>query len=180
VIHTDSVFDATRALYENRKVELNQPREVSTLITHLGQVTKHMIAMGEKAPTFNLCNVSVLGTNLFCADSAGIPRAKMPQLDKEQTKAFVKYLEKTGYKIEKGKEKASHLRATQNELNGAKVASNAERIRANPDQKPPRLIVSRDNYILDGHHRWAALIGIDAENNKLGDRDMRIARGIPD
>src|SRR5215831_20558684 len=38
VIHTSNVYDATRALSENRKVELNQPKQVSTLLHHLGQV----------------------------------------------------------------------------------------------------------------------------------------------
>ena len=42
--------------------------------------------------------------------------------------------------------------------------------------KPVRLVVSKDNYILDGHHRWAAQIGIDAANNRLGDLHMRVSR----
>jgi hypothetical protein len=39
-----------------------------------------------------------------------------------------------------------------------------------------RLIVSRDNYILDGHHHWAAQIGVDAKDNKLGDIKTKIIR----
>jgi hypothetical protein len=164
-----------RALYENRKVELKQPRQVATLIDHLGQVAKHMIALGGQAPVFNLCNVTVAHSNLFCADTIGIPRVKMPQLDAKQTKEFRQYLKDKGYKIEKTEDLASHLRATQSELNGAKVAHNAEKILNNPG-KPVRLIVSKDNYILDGHHRWAAQIGIDAANNRLGDLRMRVSR----
>ena len=45
-----------------------------------------MIAKGGKAPNFNLCNVSVTGSNLFCAESKGIPRIQMPQLDDKQTR----------------------------------------------------------------------------------------------
>lgn len=175
-IYTSDIHDATRALYEGRKVVLDQPREAATLIDHLGQVTKHMIGMGEKAPVFNLCNVSVANTNLFCADTKGVPRIKMPQLDREQTKAFVKSLEHQGYTVTKSHEKASFLRATQNELNGAKVADIAAKLHADPDKKLRRLVVSRDNYILDGHHHWAALIGVDAANNRLGDKDMRVSR----
>jgi hypothetical protein len=175
VIHTNNVYDAARALYENRKVELKQPRQVATLIDHLGQVAKHMIALGGQAPVFNLCNVTVAHSNLFCADTIGIPRVKMPQLDAKQTKEFRQYLKDKGYKIEKTEDLASHLRATQSELNGAKVAHNAEKILNNPG-KPVRLIVSKDNYILDGHHRWAAQIGIDAANNRLGDLRMRVSR----
>jgi hypothetical protein len=174
VIHTPNVYDATRALSEDREVELEQPREVSTLIKHLGEVAKHMIDLGEAAPHFNLCNVSVAGTNLFCAQSKGIPRVQMPQLDSEQTKAFRKYLEAKGYAVEKTKELSSHLRATQDELDGAKVAAVAAKLKADPD-KAKRLIVSRDNYILDGHHHWAAEIGLDAKDNKF-DGKTKISR----
>ena len=101
-----------------------------------------MIAMGGQAPVFNLCNVSVAHSNLFCAESAGIPRVKMPQLDAQQTKDFRHYLKDKGYKIEKTDELASHLRATQNELNGAKVAKNAQRLLKDPG-KPVRFLVSK-------------------------------------
>src|SRR5215831_15532919 len=111
VIHTDNVHDAARALYEGKKVELNQPREVSTLIEHLGKVAAGWAKLGGEAPRFNLCNVSVKGTNLFCAESKGIPRIEMPQMDDDQTKKFRKSLEKEGYTITKTTERADHLRA---------------------------------------------------------------------
>ena len=177
VIQTTKVEDAARALSENRKVNLDQPKKVSVLLDHLGQVAKTMEKMGVKAPTFNLCNVTVTGTNLFCVESKGIPRVQMPQLDEQQTKDFVKYLEKQGYKISKEKELASHMRATQNELNGAKVAGNMKRLRKEGDENLPRMIISRDDYVLDGHHRWAAKIGLDAADNKLSnDLKMKVSR----
>ena len=176
VIHTSNVYDAQRALSENRKVELNQPRTVSVLLKRLGEVSKKMIAQGKEAPTFNLCNVSLKGTNLFCADSKGIERVKMPQLDKQQTKDFLKYLKKQDYEVTKEKQFASHLRATQNELNGAKVAAGAEKIREN-DGKVKSIIISKDDYILDGHHAWAAKLGLDAADNILdNDTKMRVSR----
>jgi len=177
-IHTDNVYDATRALYEKREVVLNQPREVSTLLEHLQKVSAEFVKMGAKAPpVFDLCKLSVEGTNLFCAESKGIPRIQMPQFDKEQTKKFRHYLQAKGYEISKEKEFASYLRATQNELNGTKVAGIANAmITGKLKGKEPRLVVSRDNYILDGHHRWAALVGVDAVNNKLGDKLMKVSR----
>lgn len=177
VIHTSSVYDAQRALYENRKVELNQPRSVSVLLKRLGEVAKKMIAEGKEAPLFNLCNVSVKGTNLFCADTKGIPRVEMPQLDADQTKAFVKHLKEIGFKVEKDKVHANHLRATQNEINGAKVAATAEKMRGKEGKINKRLVVSKDDYILDGHHHWAAKVGLDAEDGSLtNDTKVRISR----
>jgi hypothetical protein len=173
VIHTKSVYDAQRALHENRKVELDQPRKVSVLLQKLGEESKKLIAKGESAPIYNLCNVSVKGTNLFCADTKGIPRVQMPQLHGEdQTKKFVKHLEKKGYEVEKDKVHASHLRPTQNELNGAMVGRIAHDLEKSGGEIK-RLIVSKDDYILDGHHHWAAKIGVDAANNRLTD-DMKV------
>jgi hypothetical protein len=175
VIHTTKVEDAVRALYEKKKVELNQPREVSTLIEHLGEVAAHMVKMGGKTPVFNLCDASVKGTNLFCAQSKGIPRVKMPQLTDQQTADFKTHLSGS-YKVEDTSELASHLRATQDELNGAKVANAAKAIQTNPDYAARRIMVSRDNYILDGHHSWAGHLAVDAMNGVLGDKQMNITR----
>src|SRR6516164_1905531 len=54
VIHTDNVYDAARALYEGRPVELSQPDEIATLLTHLGKVTETMVRLGASAPNFDL------------------------------------------------------------------------------------------------------------------------------
>src|SRR5215831_13788726 len=175
-IYTTDVHDAARALYEGKKVELDQPKKVSTLIHVLGKEAERMQKQGKDAPVFNLCDVSVSGTNLFCAESKGIPRIKMPQLDREQTKKFIEYLKDKGYGIERTRELAANLRATQDELNGAKVAANMDKIESG-EGKEPRLVVSRDDYILDGHHRWAAKLGLDSKDGDLtNDTKMKISR----
>lgn len=178
VIYTKNVADAQRALYENRNVELDQPKKVSTLIKRLGNEAAKWEKEGKKAPTFDLCRVSVSGTNLFCGESKGIPRVEMPQVARKETKDFLKYLKKEGYGVEKGKEFAADLRATQNQLDGAKVAGIIkDKLRPNPDAPIKRLVVSKDNYILDGHHHWAAKLGMDAADGNLrNDAKMRVAR----
>jgi GNAT superfamily N-acetyltransferase len=175
VIHTSNVYDAQRALFENRKVALKQLKQVSTLIMRLGETAKEMAEQGEEAPVFNLCNVSIEGTNLFCSQQKGIPRAEMPVIPAKQTKAFVKHLKSLGYEIERSTERADHLRATQSEISGAKVAASMERIRKEGFYK--RLVVSDDDYILDGHHTWAGQLGVDAQDNTLkGDKHVKISR----
>jgi HK97 family phage prohead protease len=175
VIHTSNVYDAQRALFEDRKVELAQVKQVSTLIKRLGETAAEMAAQGETAPVFNLCNVSVPGTNLFCADTKGIPRVEMPVIPAKQTKEFIKYLKGQGYEVEKGHERAANLRATQSEISGAKVATQMARIKKDGFYK--RLVISKDDYILDGHHTWAGQLGIDAQDNNLhDDKNVKIAR----
>lgn len=175
VIHTSSVYDAQRALFENRRVELAQPKMVSTLIKRLGETAKEMQEAGEKAPLFNLCNVSIEGTNLFCSENKGIPRVKMPVIPAKKTKDFIKYLKSQGYEVEKGHERAENLRATQNEIDGAKVAIQMNRIEEDGFYK--RLVISKDDYILDGHHTWAGQLGLDAKHNDLhADKSVKVAR----
>jgi HK97 family phage major capsid protein/HK97 family phage prohead protease len=177
VIQTTKVADAQRALSENRRVNLDQPKKISTLIKALASEARKMIEKGKEAPNFNLCNVSVAGTNLFCEQSKGIPRAKMPQLDEDQTKALIKHLKDEGYEVTKDEEFASHLRATQDELSSAKVAKITEKAKTKPDKLAKRLVISKDDYILDGHHHWATKLGLDAaDDNLTNDTKMRVSR----
>ena len=177
VIHTTDVADAQRALFTNKKVEFDQPKGVSILLERLGEITDKMIQKGEKAPTINLCNLTIKGTSLFCANSKGIPRIEMPQMTEEQTEDFKDYLVEKGYTVTAEEQYASHLHATQNELNGAKVAGIAKRLRSQEYETTLRTVVSDDDYILDGHHRWAAKIGNDSHDGNLtNDTKYPIAR----
>lgn len=173
-IYTKNVKDAVRALYEDRKVVLFQARQVSTLIDRLRTITKRMESMGVVAPKFNLCNVSVPGTNLFCEDHKGLTRIQMPQ--KMDRAKFVAHLTSMGVKVEDVREKASYLRASQNQLDGSKVAGIAGRLRAGEFGEETPIFVSKDNYIVDGHHRWAAKIAIDAGDGRFGDVSMQVSR----
>jgi hypothetical protein len=100
----------------------------------------------------------------------------MPQLPDEKGPAFTKFLTDKGYKTTQGTEKASFLRATQSELVGVKVSGIMGYFRTKDASTDPPLFVSKDNYIVDGHHRWAARVGLDAENNQLGQTDVNIVR----
>ena len=53
--------------------------QISTIIDKLADLGKQAKEKGEKAPNFNLCQVTVPGTNLYCDGNKGIPREDMPQ-----------------------------------------------------------------------------------------------------
>ncbi len=190
------VVKAADLLAQGKKVQLSQPREASVLLDELAKRVNAAKDMGDKAPNFDLCNVTVKNTSLFCVQSKGIPRVKMPQLsgkplpgtradkmeknDKGEvvlTDLFRDMLESKGFTVSDETEKASFLKATQNELNGAKVAGMTSALNAGKKLGgDPRLFVSDDNYIVDGHHRWAAHVGNDLQDGKLGEVDMEVAR----
>lgn len=184
---------AADLLAQGKKVRLNQPREASVLLSELARRVQEAKAAGDKAPNFDLCKVTVKNTNLFCAESKGIPRIKMPQFggvplpgspadkmakdDKgsvDLTGLFRQMLEDNGAKVTDEEELASHLKASQIELNGAKVASMTQVLDSGEKLGgDPRLFVSHDNYIVDGHHRWAANVGHDL-GDASGEQDVKM------
>ena len=141
----------------------------------------------KREPTYNLCDISVPGTNLYCNGNKGIPRKKMPQFkgkpqpgsqaekdleaekkagkakpDAEEIngeKLYAKMLEDKGIKVTNTEVPAESLKATQTELVGDKVLGMEAGLEAdptNPNLTAP-LYVSKDGYVIDGHHRWAAI-----------------------
>ena len=176
---------AARIIADGGNVTLNQPEEIATLLDKMQELVKEAEAKGEKAPTFDLCDVSVPGTNLFCqdhvVDDQGNPldRIQMPQLattdpvpgslaDQQPRNAFgevdlsgqfAEFLAQTGRPPVEEMVNAATLRASQDQLNGAKVAGIVDAIEAGTyDVTTGRIWITSDNYVIDGHHRWAAAV----------------------
>lgn len=201
-IPVSSVEAAIPLILDGKVVELPEPRDVVTLIDRFRQIALDAKAKGEKAPDYDLCNVSVAGSNLFCGDKLrsaeypeGVPRLAMPQLggkpepgseaDKlprnpwdpsevDGAAHFVAHLQGIGMKTSTEVMPASKLKASQRELVGPKVAGMILDRTFEPAKNP--IFISNDNYVVDGHHRWAAVLGRDAEDNKLGDLMMNVVR----
>lgn len=91
-----------------------------------------------------------------CMGNLGISRSRMPQIASEKVPEFLAWLESKGVKHKLGQKAVGALKATQKEINSEKV----EKMRGkNLGGKP--ILVSKDSYVLDGHHRWAALLADD-------------------
>ncbi len=163
-------------------------QQISTVIDKLAELGKQAKEKGEKAPNFNLCQVTVPGTNLYCDGNKGIPREDMPQfkgtpvpgspadkLPKDENgeadteEFFKKMLNKEGIKVSEPQTvPPDRLKATQSELVGVKVAGMSKVL---DDPNHPAygkitapIYVSNDGYVLDGHHRWAAVVAHNAAN----------------
>lgn len=188
----DDVVLAHKLLSEGKHVRMKDTKSVSTLIDKLREVADDARAKGEKAPEYDLCKVSVPKTNLFCIESKGVPRVNMPQFkgaphegsfaetkfnaDKGEADVegeFRELLEKMGIKTEMKTVKASDLKASQENLDGAKVAGMAGAMKAGKIPDAP-IFVTRDGYIVDGHHRWAAKVALDLEDGTMGDVEMPV------
>jgi hypothetical protein len=94
----------------------------------------------------------------------GIPRIDMPQIKSTLVPDFIEGLRKKGIDVERGSIRVSNLKATQAEIHVDKVQKLIDDPAAHEHLKKP-VMVSKDGYILDGHHRWAALRTIDPDES---------------
>jgi len=204
-IKVKTVEEGCSLVLQGKVVEVETTEQAYTLIHQLAADAIAAKSAGEAAKDFDLCNVTVKGTNLFCAESLrtaeypeGIPRLFMPQLggkpvpgseaDKlprtpwdptevDGAAAFKTYLQGIGMKTTDEVVPASGLRASQREMKGVTVGKmmlDYEAKEFDPAKNP--IFISKDNYVVDGHHRWAAVVGIDSQDNRLGTSTMNVVR----
>ena len=190
---------ALLALAHGKSVRLNQADEVSILASKVNKMGADFKRLGLKMPNIDFGNLTVTGTNLFTAQSKGIPRAKMPQLsgiaapgseaariaggagkNVDLTEQFKKDLQQHGVSVTTEMVPASHLRATQTQLKGVSVAGIAQAwldgVPAVRKMMKEPIFVTRDNYIIDGHHRWAADMVLDAQDGHFDDTPMEVRK----
>lgn len=82
--------------------------------------------------------------------SLGLSRSQLPQLGPKE--AFLKELDKLGIKHHPETINPRKLKASQGEFNKDII----QNIMLNPGPRKSAIIVSKDGYVLDGHHRWIA------------------------
>lgn len=195
----------TSALAQRLRTELAQAaknKNIPNTLLLLKIIADDALQKGQQTPRYNLCELQLdHSPHLFCKLNRGIERIAMPQLkgrpvpgsqadllprDERQevdaSQAFADYLRNTkGYTISFEDVPAANLKATQNELVGSKVAgiwytmedptTNAYKyITSMP------LFISQDDYILDGHHRWAAAVAHGISKDNLANVIMKVER----
>lgn len=85
----------------------------------------------------------------------GIPRKDMLQIRSDLVVDFMSGLRRSGVAVTAGQMSVASIKATQNDINLDKVRGMQKGAPEKSLKKP--VIVSADGYLLDGHHRWAAL-----------------------
>ncbi len=97
-------------------------------------------------------------------DTLGVKRADMPQVHKDHYPEFIQYLKDHGASMRHRRVHARDLKPVQSEFSDAgveKMMTNKDEKKGTTREKP--LIVSSDNYIIDGHHRWLASYNLDED-----------------
>ena len=82
-------------------------------------------------------------------------RKDMPQVNTQDLSKALS-IAKSKVKVTKGMSIAGSLKPSQKELIKSKVIGISKKYNKPTDMKP--LIISKDNYIVDGHHRWGAAV----------------------
>jgi hypothetical protein len=169
--------EALAALAAGRYVQL-EPNQVGVVMDKMAAMARDAEAKGKDAPKFNLCNISVANTNVFCGGGeASRPRIEMPRIPNSDRKNFRDYLRENGVKVKKDDVRVDRLKASQKEIDGTKVSEMMSQVRSGErDLSNARIFVSKDNFIIDGHHKWAATVGLDYGNKQLGDMKMKVYR----
>lgn len=199
-----TIEEGIRRVLAGEVIDMPDVKGAHTLIKELAKMAIDAEKRGDKPIKYDLCKVSVKGTNLFCAGNKGIPRDAMPQAkgdavkgskaekllakqnakrvkdgkepktEVDGTEEFLAHLEKAGISASKPKRvRADKLKATQQDMNGEKVGGMMTSKDYDPSKEP--IFVSRDGYVVDGHHRWAATVGRDAKDGRLGnDKKMNV------
>ena len=92
-------------------------------------------------------------------NSLGIDRQVLPQIDKDELENYLEYLESYNIPFEIDFQPVASLNSTQSEVDTEKVKS----IMKDDESFNTPIIVSKDDYILDGHHRALAAFNTDKE-----------------
>jgi len=195
-IKVSKVKDAIPLILQGKVVELPNVRKVNVLMQRLAKIAKDAKRQGKDAPSYDACQIVVPGSNIFCGQHLvtkeypnGMPRIVMPQFASEPIPGtpadklprdakgvvdagpeFIDHLASRGITSTRVDVPSASLRPSQAQLDGPKIAKRM----VQKDYRPSSpIFISRDGYIVDGHHRWAAVVGRDAEDGHLGDSTIR-------
>ena len=113
----------------------------------------------------DVTEISVEGTLLFGDEGMGIARKDMPQIDAKLRPQFLSDLATKGIKTTEEDIDPKTLKPIQKEISGSRSGAiyNAYREKGEiPDQQ--RILISKDGYVIDGHHTWAASVAFAFDN----------------
>jgi len=122
--------------------------------------------MADRKDNPDLTNLEIVGTQLFTRDNLGIPRDKMPQVPSGAKDEFLTLMKERGIAVVREEISPQALHPIQAEISASKSGQIMQDIREKGHKKGDgaRIVVSSDNYVIDGHHRWAASAFLSFKN----------------
>ena len=132
-------------------------------------VGKFLNTMANRGDNPDITNLQVNGNTLFGGDGLGIPRSQMPQIPMNMRKQFISDMADQGISTELKKIDALDLKPSQSEISATKTARLYQHFKSEGIPKDKAILVSKDGFVVDGHHHWAAAaaMGLMGKNSKI-------------
>ena len=143
-----------------------------------GDFHKVLDRMADRDDNPDITKISIAGTRLMTDDNLGIPRRDMPQIPSSRRQEYIDLLESRGIKVKRETVAASTLKPIQSEISGSNAGEimrkmEKEKGKFFDDFDKSAIVVSSDDYVIDGHHRWAAYVALEL---KGGGRKANVIR----
>lgn len=115
----------------------------------------------------DLTDLHVNGMQIFGGNGLGIKRVDMPQVSNANREVFEKEAKALGVVFKDEDVSPLSLSPSQSEISARKVGQMFAKHEEIMAQEKSRIYVSKDNYVLDGHHRWAMAAAVVIGKPKL-------------
>jgi len=132
-------------------------------------VGKFLKTMAERGDNPDITNLQVNGHTLFGGDGLGIKRKDMPQIPSDRRAQFLSDMADKGIETTLEKIDAGKLKPSQSEISATKTARLYEHFKEDGIPQDKAILVSKDGFVVDGHHHWAAAaaMGLAGKNSKI-------------
>jgi hypothetical protein len=132
-------------------------------------VGKFLHTMAERGDNPDITNLQVNGHTLFGGDGLGIKRKDMPQIPANRRAQFLADMADKGIETTLDKVEAGKLKPSQSEISATKTARLYEHFKADGIPTDKAILVSKDGFVVDGHHHWAAAaaMGLMGKNSTI-------------
>lgn len=126
--------------------------------TMFPNVLEHLEKILKKTTTTDISAITPSNLSFYSKQNLGRKRNTMPQLDKNDVLIHFSNEVGKGKGVKKVKKALSKLKPAQDEVNFDKLI---DMQKGGHDWRNREYVISRDNYIIDGHHAYA--LGLEEE-----------------
>jgi hypothetical protein len=129
-------------------------------------VSAFLMSAAKRTDHPDLTEISVEGTLLYGDEGMGIARKDMPQIPGKERARFLAEIEaEQGVTATKEKIDPTTLKPIQKEISAARSGAIYNKFREDGSiPKDERILISKDGYVVDGHHTWGAAVAFAFDN----------------
>ena len=129
-------------------------------------VSAFLMSAAKRTDHPDLTELSIEGTLLYGDEGMGIARKDMPQIPGKERARFLEEIEKSdGITAEKEKVDPTTLKPIQKEISAARSGAIFNKFREDGEiPKNERILISKDGFVVDGHHTWGAAVAFAFDN----------------